>query len=122
MDVPPVGMSNTLEQIRKEIVRCARDRSLRSFEFSSKEPVVWKPTEVINPECGIPFTDISAWHYIADCVEAGCVIQQVILRKPPGAIGYEIHLPGADGQPQIYVKVCLRQDKITGRSFHNSTR
>lgn len=115
-------MSTDFQQIRIELVRRARNRQLRSFDFTPKEPAVWRPTQVINPECGIPFSDTSAWHFIADQVEAGCHIQQVTLRKPPGVIAYEIFLPGAESQPAIYVKVCLRGNRILGRSFHNSTR
>jgi hypothetical protein len=31
-------------------------------------------------------------------------------------------LPGAQGNPPIYVKFRLVQNEIRGRSFHNSTR
>jgi hypothetical protein len=92
------------------------------FEFTPEEPVVWKPTEVLNPTCDLPFTDISAWHFIADQLEAGCAVQVVILRKPPNELGYEMRFPGAARQPQIYVKVRLHGHRIIGRSFHNSTR
>ncbi len=92
------------------------------FEFTPEEPVVWKPTEVLNPTCNLPFTDISAWHFIADQLEAGCAVHVVILRKPPNELGYEMRFPGATRQPQIYVKVRLHGHRIIGRSFHNSTR
>ena len=109
-------------ELRQEIARRARTKQLRSFDFCREEPVVWKPTEVINPDCGICFTDITAWHFIADRVEQGCAIYEVMLRKPPGAIGYELHLPGVPGSPGIYVKFRLIQNGIRGRSFHNSTK
>lgn len=115
-------MADEFESIRTEIARCARDRRLRSFDFTAEEPVVWKPNEVINPESGIPFTDITAWHFLADRVEAGCRITQVVLRKPPGEIGYELYLPGAAHCPAVYAKVCIKRGRILGRSFHNSTR
>ena len=108
--------------IRSEIVRCARDRRARVSEFTGQEPVIWKPTEVVNPESGIPFTAITAWHFIADQVEAGCKITPVVLRKPPGEIGYELDLPGADGCPRIYVKLSIKRGRVIGRSFHNSSR
>ena len=109
-------------ELRQEIARRARNKTLRRFDFCREEPVVWKPTEVMNPECGLCFTDISAWYFIADQVESGCDIYAVELRKPPKALAYELHLPGAQGNPPIYVKFRLVQNEIRGRSFHNSTR
>lgn len=107
--------------LRQEIARRARDKRLRRFDFSREEPVVWKPTEVINPDSGICFTDITAWHFVANQVEGGCDIYKVEFRKPPGAVGYELRLPGAPGCPPIYVKFRLVVNGILGRSFHNST-
>jgi hypothetical protein len=118
----PPSQSEISAEIRLELIRRARDKKRRSFEFCAEEPVVWKPTEVLNPECNIPFTDISAWHFVADRLEEGCAVAIVILRKPPDKIGYEMRLPGSLGQPQIYVKVRLHGNRIIGRSFHNSTR
>jgi hypothetical protein len=109
-------------ETRVELVRRARDKKLRTFEFDPDEPVVWKPTEVLNPSCDLPFTDISAWHFIADQIEAGCSVEVVILRKPPDELGYEMRFQGAPHQPQIYIKVRLHGKRIVGRSFHNSTR
>jgi hypothetical protein len=109
-------------ELRTEIVRRARDKGLRSFDFSREEPVVWKPTEVVNPQCGLCFTDVTAWHFIADRIEAGCPIHEVRLRKPDGAVGYELHLAGAPGHPPIYIKFRLVQSQIRGRSFHYSTK
>lgn len=104
------------------MIRRARDKRLRFVEFDPREPCVWNPTQVLNPESGLPFTDISAWHYIAEQLEAGCEVSIVSLRLPPGETGYELLLSGASGQPKIYIKVRLYRDKIKGRSFHNSTR
>jgi hypothetical protein len=109
-------------ELRRELIRRARDKKLRLVEFTSEEPTVWNPTQVINPECGIPFTDISAWHFIADQLEGGCLIEPIVLEKPPGETAYFIRVPGAMGQPRIYAKVRLHKQKIIGRSFHNDTR
>jgi hypothetical protein len=109
-------------ELRAEMVRRARDKRFRFVEFDDLEPCVWNPTQVLNPTSGIPFTDITAWHFIADQLEAGCMVSTVRLRVPPGDTGYEFYFQGAAGQPDIYVKVRLHRDKIKGRSFHNSTR
>lgn len=113
VDIPP--------ELRREMIRRARDKRLRDHKFSSEEPTVWNPTQVLNPECEIPFTHITVWHFIADQLEAGCAVTEVALRKPPGETAYEMTLKGAPGQPRIYVKVQLRNQGIYGRSFHNST-
>jgi hypothetical protein len=122
LDLPRRQMATDLAEVRRDIIRRARNPNLRSFAFSASEPSVWKPTEVTNPECGIPFSDVSAWHFIANQVEALCDLTAVTLRKPPGMVAYEMLLPGAHAQPAIYVKICLKGDRILGRSFHNSTR
>ena len=111
----PCEVSNDL---RREIVRRARDKKLRTFEF---EPTVWNPTQVLNPESKIPFTDITAWHFIADQLESGCHVQAVELHRPKGEIGYEMLFQGLPDYPKIYVKVRLHKHRIIGRSFHNST-
>ena len=109
-------------ELRTEMVRRARDKRFRFVEFDTEEPCVWNPTQVLNPECGIPFTDLTAWHFIADQLEAGCPVSTFNLRMPSGDTGYELRFEGAAGQPGIYVKVRLHKDKIKGRSFHYTTR
>lgn len=100
------------------MVRRARDKKLRTFLL---EPTVWNPTQVLDPESNIPFTDITAWHFIADQLESGCDVQAVELHRPRGEIGYVMLFQGAPGCPRIYVKVRLHKHRIIGRSFHNST-
>jgi hypothetical protein len=109
-------------EVRREMARRARDKKLRIDEHTPEDPTVWNPTQVLNPECGIPFTDITAWHFIADQLDLGCSVRIVELDKPKGAAGYEMSFQGFAGQPRIYVKVRLHKHRIIGRSFHNSTR
>ena len=111
-----------IDNARNEIVRCARNKNLRTSEFRIDEPAEWRPHEVINPECGLPFTDISAWHFIADQAERGCPITTITMKQPSGVIGFVMLLTGAEKCPQIYIKVTLRSGKIRGRSFHNSKK
>jgi hypothetical protein len=82
------------QQLRTEMVRRARDKRSRFVEFDVTEPCVWNPTQVLNPQSNLPFTDITAWHYIADQLEGGCAVCAVCLRKPPGKTGYELRLRG----------------------------
>lgn len=108
--------------LRVELARLARRRDCRFIEFSSSAPIVWKPWEVINPETDIPFCDSSAWELIATLLESGHPFREVVLRKPPGAIGYETELPLLPGHPKLYIKVQFRSGRIVGRSFHYSTK
>jgi hypothetical protein len=47
------------------------------------------------------------------------VIEEVVLDKPPGKIGYVLKLPGANNR-KIYVKLQVCGDHVRGRSFHES--
>jgi hypothetical protein len=68
----------------------------------------------------LPFTEVEAWHFIADLLEAGHPCHQIVLRMPPGQLAYVIKTAGFRGCPDIYIKVTLSRNKINGRSFHDS--
>jgi hypothetical protein len=109
-------------EIRSELVRRARNKRLRTSAFSGEEPCDWRPHQVLQPESGLPFTDVGAWNFIADIVECGCDVREITMAKPLGKIGYEILAAGHQGCPQIYIKLTLSASLIHGRSFHNSER
>ncbi len=98
----PCSGSEGSEDIRNEIAPMRPQQNLRSFEFTSGEPVVWRPHEVINPESGLPFTDISAWHFIADQAEKGCPLQSISMRKPSGSTGHVIRPAKLAGKPSLF--------------------
>ena len=106
--------------VRTELARRARDKHLRTNTFRTQEPCDWQPRQVAHPQSGLPFTDVGAWNFIADLLEAGCNVREVILQKPPGKIGYEILVDGYVSCPQIYIKLTLSSNLVHGRSFHNS--
>jgi hypothetical protein len=85
-------------------------------------PCDWRPTTVTNPEVGIPFTDITAWHYIADMAEGGYTIKEIILDQPKGDKAYTMSVELASSMPPLYIKVQLKRGRIWGRSFHYSTK
>jgi hypothetical protein len=85
-------------------------------------PCHWHPTTVINPRAGIPFTDISAWHYIAELVEAGHEIGEVVLEQPVGEKAYVITVQLETNLPELYIKFQLKNGNVFGRSFHYSTK
>lgn len=75
----------------------------------------------MNPSVGIPFTDTSAWQYIAELAEAGHQLEQITLEQPKGDTAYVMSVPLGATVPALYIKVQLKRGKIWGRSFHYST-
>jgi hypothetical protein len=68
----------------------------------------------------MPFTDVGAWHFIADLLERGEPLEEVVLHHPPGAQAYVMRLDLGAALPRLYIKVQLSRGKIIGRSFHYS--
>lgn len=108
--------------IRAELVRRARNKNTRTNSFQPQEPCDWRPRQVAHPESGLPFTDVGAWNFIADLLESGHDVREMVMQKPPGKTGYEILADGYVGCPQIYIKLTLSSNLVNGRSFHNSER
>lgn len=113
------GQANPdLEGIRRELaILCGRARS-RALGW----PRDWRPTSVVNPkdEDGQVFTEVGPWTFVAELLESGHPIQEIDLDHPPGKKGYVLLVPGAEGRPEIYVKLQLGSGKVLGRSFHYS--
>lgn len=70
--------------------------------------------------CGFPFSDVSAWNFIADLLKNGHEVSTITLDKPIGQVAYVLLVDGYPGSPRIYVKLTMSQSKINGRSFHES--
>ena len=109
-----------LSEVRREIARLAYRKELRIVPRSPNMPCDWNPTTVINPDVGIPFSDISAWRYIAHLAESGHPIEKKVLDQPPGDIGYIMIVELAENPSPLYIKVQLKGGRIYGRSFHCS--
>jgi len=104
------------QQKRAELARLCRDRRRRNAAFSHERPTVWNPHNV-NSAFGLPFTDVSAWAFIADLLEDGHEFDELIMGKPPGAIGYVIKHQISEGNV-VYIKLELVGGYVWGRSFH----
>ena len=115
-------MSVDWDSLRTELAMMARRRDLRINIWSKEMPSEWNPTQVLNPETDMPFTDSSAWDLIADLLEANHPFCEVKLRQPPGQIGYEATIALRHDLPTLYIKIQKKSGKIIGRSFHNSLR
>jgi hypothetical protein len=109
--------------LRATLAQMARRRDLRINEWSERCPSEWMPTQVLNPETDMPYSDSSAWLLIAELLESdNCPFREVSLRKPPGALGYEALIPSHKNTPPLYIKIQLMSGRILGRSFHYSTK
>lgn len=114
-------MAVDLDSRRRELAVLARNKKLRVKEWSRDAPSDWRPTQVRNPITeGFFFTDVGAWHLIADLLEDGHPLEEIILCQPPGARGYVMHVELEPGRPKLYIKLELRGGKVIGRSFHYS--
>lgn len=93
---------------------------MRSAKFSITRPTRWQPETVRNPDSWAngAFTDDTAWDLIASRLEAGEPVEEVALRKPPGAKGYVMKISLGPDVCLLYVKLQLGPKKVFGRSFH----
>jgi hypothetical protein len=111
-----------LSTVRAELVLRARDKNRRTNAFRSEEPCDWRPRQMAHPQTGLPFTDVGAWNFIAELLESGCDVAEIVMQKPRGKTGYEILVAGPVGCPEIYIKLTLSSNMVHGRSFHYSER
>jgi hypothetical protein len=105
--------------IRSRLIALAQSRRTRRVEFTTGAPSRWQPRQFTDPRFGQAFTDEGAWDYIVEMLRQEAVIEEIVLEKPPGKIGYVLKLPGANNR-RIYVKLQVCGDHVRGRSFHES--
>jgi len=107
-----------LAAIRHQLLSLIKHKSKRKTEFKVERPIDWRPTEVIDPRSGSPFTPSGAWDFIEEKLRENHAIEEVELEKPPGRKAYVLLVP-TQGK-EIYIKVQLGSGVIWGRSFHYS--
>ena len=108
--------------LKMELAKLARTPHLRINIWSKEVPLDWNPTQITNPETDMPFTDSSAWIFIAELLESNHPFDLVELRRPPGEVAYETTAPLRPNLPKVYIKIQKRCGRIIGRSFHYSLR
>lgn len=107
-------------EIRARLAALCRSKRTRVVgQWSAGDPSRWMPNSVADPQTLLPFTEVGAWDFAADSLEAGVTIEEVVLEKPPGATGYVIKV-AVSKVDTIYIKLRLRGNLIVGRSFHYS--
>lgn len=115
----PLGASDDQQRIaeaRYQLATLARRKTARDLGW----PRDWRPQTVRDPFTGEWFTDAGAWEFIADCLDAGEALQEIVLDNPPGKLAYVLHLDTDKNSPRIYIKVRLGAGKVLGISFHYS--
>jgi len=106
-------------EIRKQLVVLLRRPRCCFVGRPPKAPSDWKPRTVVDPATGEPFTDDSAWAFIAGVIEQGCAVSKKIVDVPPGASCWVIKVQMTDSKT-LYVKLQLGAGTVIGRSFHYS--
>ncbi|MEM6301293.1 MAG: hypothetical protein AAF749_06095 [Pseudomonadota bacterium] len=104
---------------RREMIALI-DNGRTTSRFSKKRPTHWSPYEVICPETGQVFTAFSCWSFVRQLLVDAHPMTVVRLDVPPGAKGFVMKVLGAEGCPEIYIKLQIGQGLLVGRSFHNS--
>jgi hypothetical protein len=112
----------TLDEARRELARMARRKECRIVEWTRVRPCDWRPTQVLNPESGLLFTEIGAWEYIADLLDANHPLTELALEQPPGEIAYTMAVSLGPKVPKLYIKLQILRGRVLARSFHYSDR
>ncbi|RYG99857.1 MAG: hypothetical protein EON58_02470 [Alphaproteobacteria bacterium] len=107
-------------ELRAEFIEWARIKRRRFVTHSDKYPSPWHPTAITNPVTRTVFTEVGAWEWIAELLEAGIDVWATKMDKPPGIIGWYFTAPSAYPPGEIYVKFHRCGNQLRGRSFHYS--
>ncbi|GKS59859.1 hypothetical protein YTPLAS18_33860 [Nitrospira sp.] len=67
---------------------------------------------------GAPFTEDSAWNFVADKLSEGHPFEEVSLKVPHGKRGYVLKIEIGSDRPLLYVKLQIGMGTVIGRSFH----
>jgi hypothetical protein len=108
-----------LKSIRLELARLARTKKARTTQWTKQRPTDWRPEQIIDPGTGSFFTPDGSWEFVAEKLENdNIIVNQIVMRNPPGKKGYEFHVD--TGKGVIYIKLEFGSGgKIIGRSFHD---
>jgi hypothetical protein len=109
-------------ETRNQLILLVRRPKSRHVQWTPESPTDWQPSSVRNPKGILDqyFTPSSAWEFIAEQLEAGCEVEVVEIRKPPGKKAYVMKIEVDENLARVYVKFEHKSGKIWGRSFHYS--
>jgi hypothetical protein len=118
----PEQERDDLAIVRSELSRLAKRKEDRITEWSRQVPTEWTPGKVVNPEVDMTFTEAGSWQFVAELLDTGHPIQQIVLRQSRSEVAYVMLIDLKPGMPKLYIKLQLKGGKICGRSFHYSDR
>ncbi len=86
------------ETLRQLIANCRR-KTGRALGF----PIEWTPSKVKHPELeGYFFTEMGAWEFVADKLEAGHSYEEMQLDHPKGALAIVMKIQLTTQDPHLY--------------------
>jgi hypothetical protein len=104
------------------LARMARRKECRIVEWMRVRPCDWRPMQVVNPESGLPFTDVRAWEYVADLLDANHPVTEIAMEQPANEVAYTMTVSLGPDVPELYIKLQFVRGRVLGRSFHYSDR
>jgi hypothetical protein len=108
--------SDDLEEHRRQMIVLIRSKRR---VIPRDIPTDWRPTQVLSHESQLPFTPSGAWQLIADKLEEGHPLEELVLKNPAGKIAYVMKIDAEPGR-RIYIKLQFGNGCVIGRSFHYS--
>jgi len=117
---PAEDAATRIARVRRELALLAKRSEARIVATHRDRPCKWWPGTVKSAVSDMTFTEAGAWHFVVERLEAGEVLEEVVLRKPPGKLGYVMKVRVDPAHELIYIKLQLGAGKVIGRSFHYS--
>lgn len=108
--------SEVLEEHRHQMIVLIRSKRR---VIPRNIPTDWRPTQVVSAESQLPFTPSGAWQLIADKLEEGHPIEEIVLKNPSGKTAFVMKIEAKPGR-KIYIKLQFGNGCVIGRSFHYS--
>jgi len=119
---PNPGERKTADaETRRQLTQRCESSKTRSVGRPPDHPSRWQPGTVRHPETGELFDTMSAWPFIAACLQRGAEIEVIALDQPEGKKGYVMKIDGY-GDDIIYIKLEFSSKLVIGRSFHVSDK
>ena len=111
-------------EFRLRMVAAARNGQTRVSADRMNMPNRWRPASVLDPQTGDHFTHLTAWEFVACCLEnPSVVVRETIIhsiRQLKSKIAYEWVCLGPYPDQNIYIKIfpIVNGKNILGISFH----
>jgi hypothetical protein len=119
-EAPEVVLARRLSEVRTQLAALSRRSNARRTAGDRTRPCKWWPNTVKTRVPDMYFTEVGAWQFVAECLESGTPIEEVVLRKPEGRKAYVMKVHVLPEHETLYIKLQLGAGAVIGRSFHYS--